>query len=132
MIRRPPRSTRTDTLFPSTTLFRSQSFPAHEILVIDNGSTDGGRELAAAAGDARITLLDLATPGPGGYAGRNVGIRAATGDWIAFLDADDLWQPDHLAVRSEEHTSELQSLMRISYAVLCLHKKNTPHTGPTD
>src|SRR3546814_15818639 len=68
---------------------------------MDNGSTDGGRELAAAAGDARITLLDLATPGPGGYAGRNVGIRAATGDWIAFLDADDLWEPDHLAVLAE-------------------------------
>src|SRR3546814_19557579 len=98
MIRRPPRSTRTDTLFPSTTLFRSQSFPAHEILVIDNGSTDGGRELAAAAGDARITLLDLATPGPGGYAGRNVGSRAATGDWLDFLDADTLWQPDQLAL----------------------------------
>src|SRR3546814_6888493 len=132
---------------------------------MDNGSTDGGRELAGAAGDARITLLDLATPGPGGYAGRNVGIRAATGDWIAFLDADDLWQPDHLAVlaegisadpnvraaatrfdhvfddraqpqriaplldrarsRSEEHTSELQSLMRISYAVFCLKKQKT-------
>src|SRR3546814_12995671 len=101
MIRRPPRSTRTDTLFPSTTLFRSQSFPAHEILVIDNGSTDGGRELAAAAGDARITLLDLATPGPGGYAGRNVGLRAATGDWIAFLHADDLWPPDHLAAPAD-------------------------------
>ncbi|HET6524965.1 glycosyltransferase family A protein [Sphingopyxis sp.] len=79
----------------------AQSYPAHEILVIDNGSTDGGRELAAAIGNAGIKLLDLATPGPGGYAGRNVGIRAATGDWIAFLDADDLWEPDHLAVLAE-------------------------------
>lgn len=79
----------------------AQTVPAHEILVIDNGSADGGRALVAAMDDPRIRLLDLPTPGPGGYAGRNVGIRAAQGDWIAFLDADDLWQPDHLAVLAE-------------------------------
>lgn len=79
----------------------SQTVPAHEILVIDNGSTDGGRDLVAAIGDARIKLLDLPTPGPGGYAGRNMGIHAARGDWIAFLDADDLWHPGHLAALAE-------------------------------
>lgn len=79
----------------------AQNLPAHEILVIDNGSTDGGRKIVAAIGDRRIRLLDLPTPGPGGYAGRNIGIRAASGDWIAFLDADDLWHPDHLAVLAE-------------------------------
>lgn len=79
----------------------SQTWPAHEILVIDNRSTDGGRELVAAISDARLKLLDLPAPGPGGYAGRNMGIDAASGDWIAFLDADDLWQPDHLAVLAE-------------------------------
>ena len=76
----------------------SQSRAAHEIIVIDNGSTDGGRAMVAAIAGDHIRLLDLPTPGPGGYAGRNVGIRAARGDWIAFLDADDLWHADHLAV----------------------------------
>lgn len=79
----------------------SQTVRPHEILVVDNRSTDGGREIVSAIGDGRIELLDLSTPGPGGYAGRNIGIRAARGDWIAFLDADDLWQPDHLAVLAE-------------------------------
>lgn len=76
----------------------AQSYPAHEIIVVDNRSTDGGRELVAAFDDPRIRLLDLATPGPGGYAGRNLGIDAAKAEWIAFLDADDLWTPDHLAL----------------------------------
>src|SRR3546814_7930362 len=83
MIRRPPRSTRTDTLFPYTTLFRS-------------------------AGQ-----VDLPVPGSR-QAGRH-----------------DRFQPvaDPQRQRSEEHTSELQSLMRISYAVFCLKKKTTqPYT----
>lgn len=84
----------------------SQTCPAHEILVIDNRSTDGGRELVAAIGDERVRLLDLPTPGPGGYAGRNLGIRAAIGDWIAFLDADDLWRPEHLAVLAESISAD--------------------------
>src|SRR3546814_6763659 len=93
MIRRPPRSTRTDTLFPYTTLFRS----------------------------------------------------AQSGDTSAFRDAmdDDFDTPAGLAVlfdlvreaniRSEEHTSELQSLMRISYAVFCLKKQtqNSYHSANT-
>src|SRR3546814_2025874 len=83
MIRRPPRSTRTDTLFPYTTLFRSVdvvdeklSFSYPEIIVSGPPKSDGGK-------------------GGGSEDGR-----------------------------SEEHTSELQSLMRISYAVFCLKKKN--------
>ena len=80
---------------------RAQSHAAYEILVIDNRSTDGGREIVAAIDDPRIRLLDLATPGPGGYAGRNLGIDAARGEWIAFLDADDLWTRDHLALLAQ-------------------------------
>src|SRR3546814_8783635 len=86
MIRRPPRSTRTDTLFPYTTLFRS----------IEEG--DCGRHV--------------------GLPGRDdVGPRIAFG-----RDLDEVLEQRRR--RSEEHTSELQSLMRISYAVFCLKKKN--------
>src|SRR3546814_7942399 len=92
MIRRPPRSTRTDTLFPYTTLFRSSLFL-------------GGRP-----GRLRARQRDRPQGNlPCGQAG---------------LSAD---QPSGSAGRSEEHTSELQSLMRISYAVFCLKKKKTSH-----
>src|SRR3546814_10046268 len=99
MIRRPPRSTRTDTLFPYTTLFRS--FPA-------------------ASGLQRPLGLHV----PRGAAGERT--------VAAQLRADGLGNPDRgilrgafrdIPPRSEEHTSELQSLMRISYAVFCLKKK---------
>src|SRR3546814_10431708 len=89
MIRRPPRSTRTDTLFPYTTLFRSSGSggrlsrpPATSAVALDQNWGAGGR-------NASYLTLE---------------VRGA---------------------RSEEHTSELQSLMRISYAVFCLKKKNT-------
>src|SRR3546814_3487094 len=81
MIRRPPRSTRTDTLFPYTTLFRS--------VVVRLGLHDIAAEVEH--GDVQQPLLDQ------------------------IQHVDD--------ARSEEHTSELQSLMRISYAVFCLKKK---------
>src|SRR3546814_2265001 len=91
MIRRPPRSPRTYTLFPYTTLFRS----AH----------DRSRFQAKADQCAGFHLLK---PRRGRQIeGRSLG-----------------HQVHHLAARSEEHTSELQSLMRISYAVFCLKKKN--------
>src|SRR3546814_5465296 len=80
MIRRPPRSTRTDTLFPYTTPFRSSRYPLKPSVAAD------------------------------GFSRKQKDFLAAKG-----LNVD----------RSEEHTSELQSLMRISYAVFCLKKKNT-------
>src|SRR3546814_2198915 len=94
MIRRPPRSTRTDTLFPYTTLFRSGLFLL-------------GRQLAAVA---PLAQLD------GGF---EVFVDFG-GD---VFDGFDKGRHGRLP-RSEEHTSELQSLMRISYAVFCLKKKN--------
>src|SRR3546814_6225977 len=99
MIRRPPRSTRTDTLFPYTTLFRSPS-PELEHRHAGDG---GGRGRDPQPGD------------------RRPGRRAAVRHLLRLEDRADL--PGHVD-RSEEHTSELQSLMRISYAVFCLKKKN--------
>src|SRR3546814_6811081 len=96
MIRRPPRSTRTDTLFPYTTLFRSPHPPDGEELPQGVGARGGRLDMDDAAGV--------------------VGVQRGVPD--RRVDAD----------RSEEHTSELQSLMRISYAVFCLKKKRTKNT----
>src|SRR3546814_4794421 len=102
MTRRPPRSTRTDTLFPYTTLFRS---------LIAITSRDLLLERAAQLGVA-VNLLDAA---PGNWP-----------DLPAPAGSLYVWDTPLQAKRSEEHTSELQSLMRISYAVFCLKKKTQP------
>src|SRR3546814_7574082 len=99
MIRRPPRSTRTDTLFPYTTLFRSaiREYPGawHE---------DGGESRGCKVGADAACLQERRAFAPSpAKAGEGPSLRP----------------------RSEEHTSELQSLMRISYAVFCLKKKKT-------
>src|SRR3546814_3895623 len=90
MIRRPPRSTRTDTLFPYTTLFRSCA------------------DYPGAGNSRRITF-----------------------EYVMLKDKNDSDEDARKLVRSEEHTSELQSLMRISYAVFCLKKKKLHTPGPT-
>src|SRR3546814_7947861 len=84
MIRRPPRSTRTDTLFPYTTLFRSRTM-------------------------LRLPRFQVALAGVSNRGPPGISTRITSAPWSAR--------------RSEEHTSELQSLMRISYAVFCLKKK---------
>src|SRR3546814_7501623 len=92
MIRRPPRATRTDTLFPYTTLFRSclaDRLPMRGLKALGQRVVHGGDHFAGPA------LID--------------------DDVLAAIEA---------LTRSEEHTSELQSLMRISYAVFCLKQKN--------
>src|SRR3546814_1881841 len=93
MIRRPPRSTRTDTLFPYTTLFRSGEGPPH---------------------------------GQGHRGGQGSGERGVVVVLVHGQQGVPLEE-----VRSEEHTSELQSLMRISYAVFCLKKKKRKQTQHT-
>src|SRR3546814_5400072 len=107
MLLRQPRSTRTDTLFPYTTLFRSSALRHHHPPV-----GCGARQSANARS--------------GAGAAAEWGVRAASKRRRHWRDR---WsQPDQprkwQAARSEEHTSELQSLMRISYAVFCLKKKN--------
>src|SRR3546814_2922911 len=107
MIRRPPRSTRTDTLFPYTTLFRSD-VADHRPVAVDRDAL-GDQVL----GDHLAQVL--ARPVFGMRArGQRVRIQVR----FATQLHDPLGQ-----LRSEEHTSELQSLMRISYAVFCLKKK---------
>src|SRR3546814_3832455 len=104
MIRRPPRSTRTDTLFPSTTLFLSQDV-AVQRSVRFSGFADG------VATQYRATTAQM-------FGETAYRIETAAGSIEPFASIA------HVRLdRSEEHTSELQSLMRISYAVFCLKKK---------
>src|SRR3546814_3382569 len=105
MIRRPPRSTRTDTLFPYTTLFRSA------LIMVD---------------DERLPLREGETPMMKHVRFRTLGCYPLTGAIESEADTLEKIIAEMLVSttsRSEEHTSELQSLMRISYAVFCLKKK---------
>src|SRR3546814_3651737 len=126
MIRRPPRSTRTDTLFPYTTLFRSRLAKCgvrHPSLIgaLHRHSRLRRRPLDVAARRQMFEERRLPRPSeqfapaspPSGHRPRPSPRRS--GAWCIFT----------ISVRSEEHTSELQSLMRISYAVFCLTKKTS-------
>src|SRR3546814_10267013 len=110
MILRPPRSTRTDTLFPYTTLFRSPEIfrPFRETIA----------QLDAIACFEKMSSNDA------------IVTRGTLADLRGSLFNPFTSKPQSVTERSEEHTSELQSLMRISYAVFCLKKKNTSNEPP--
>src|SRR3546814_9968219 len=123
MIRRPPRSTRTDTLFPYTTLFRSDDYPARAMREGREGTT-GFRVTVNAEG--RVASCDItSSSGHPDLDAETCKLITRRGRFTPSKDREGnpttgsysnriRWQ------RSEEHTSELQSLMRTSYAVFCL------------
>lgn len=74
----------------------NQTYTKLEVLIIDDASQDGSLARVAEFHDPRIRVLERTVSGPGGYAARNLGIQEARGDWVAFLDADDVWMADHL------------------------------------
>src|SRR3546814_7783865 len=119
MIRRPPRSTRTDTLFPYTTLFRSPH-------IAGAGLGDIARRVGWRCGRSCGRGRFHRGIGGGGIRGRRVGVAgAASRKHGGRRQQNEFFQRTSPNIRSEEHTSELQSLMRISYAVFCLKKKKT-------
>src|SRR3546814_7245976 len=129
MIRRPPRSTRTDTLFPYTTLFRSiPKKPLGRFLLL---AVTSACPLAAHAGvgpyigiEGGLNLLDNQKLDAYGFTGLDDGARIGhtefSSGWLGGLTDGYTFEN---GFRSEEHTSEIQSLMRISYAFFCFKKK---------
>src|SRR3546814_8074269 len=107
MLRRPPRSKRTDTLFPDTPLFRSETLRDGLVAI---GAVTRREDLATTSGLPRYALK---------------------ADFAALFDPALQGTDLEATIRSEEHTSELQSLMRNSYAVFCLKTKNSTSIIPT-
>src|SRR3546814_5808614 len=119
MIRRQPRSTRTDTLFPYTTLCRSdiqaKTGEVRAILNVRQALIEAMQEVMTSSATAQVD-----------HTAQNIGtfLSLTTEKVASYL-------PFASGARSEEHTSELQSLMRISYAVFCLKKKNRTSNNST-
>src|SRR3546814_7653678 len=122
MKRRPPRSTRTDTLFPYTTLFRSRS------LIDTTPHPELAEIVLEESGYVEMWQNDKTLEAPGRLENLKEFVNAL-GEFeslAGFLEHVSLVM--EALSRSEEHTSELQSLMRISYAVFCLKKQNKYNT----
>src|SRR3546814_8045262 len=123
MIRRPPRSKRTDTLFPHSTLFRSAFHRARQRFAVEID-----KPLFPAQRLRQVGLADSCR----GAGAHGLDQLASRFEPIAARRRLRLYRAVAVAHRSEEHTSELQSLMRNSYAVFCLQKKTDNYTLYTD
>jgi len=99
----------------------AQTLPPHEVIVVDDGSSDRTCDVVSSFGD-RVRLIRQENGGPN--AARNTGIRAATGDWIALIDADDLWKPEKLERQS--------AYMNGEFGVVCCEFANYPATISAD
>src|SRR3546814_5330661 len=122
MIRRPPRSTRTDTLFPYTTLFRSQ-VRVSDVARVELGADDYASNTYL-SGKPTVVMGVFQRPGSNALAAAEAvqaEMDSLAKSFPKGLGYRVIYNPTEF--RSEEHTSELQSLMRISYAVFCLKKK---------
>lgn len=101
----------------------NQELEDFELIIVDDASTDGSWNEVTRFSDPRIVHLRRESPGPGGYAARNLGIQKAHAAWIAFLDADDQWNRRHL---------ETIRALRERYSdcgCLCTHYENNERTG---
>src|SRR3546814_1748481 len=123
MIRRPPRSTRTDTLFPYTTLFRSAPLPAGA------ARQTGGRGFSAGL---RAGLCGYRRTSRPQRIAVNMRFQRKAPNQVQGFSSEASGSMEIQRTRSEEHTSELQSLMRISYAVFCLKKKKKNNRQQSD
>src|SRR3546814_1358239 len=129
MIRRPPRSTRTDTLFPYTTLFRSSLASAQPVRVFVGGFVHRPGAYAGTSMDSILHYIDQAggiDPDRGSFLdievkrGSTARAKRNLYDFLLLGEMPQIQLSDEDVITSEEHTSELQYLMRISSAVFCL------------
>lgn len=104
----------------------SQSFQDYEIIVVDDGSTDSTTEVLGPYGD-RLTVIRQENCGSS--AARNTGIRVAQGEWIAFLDSDDRWEPDKLKIQLKDLHSNPTAVAHMVDALIFISDSRNTHTS---